>query len=98
MPDLPSKNGGGHTASDSTPDEHVQGKRELGLGENVSGVTLAKFDIDDDEELIGLPPTGSGFAHTDVIISLDMKVTWKNTGRSAYLSTVTATLNLRVKS
>lgn len=24
MPDLPSKNGGGHTASDSTPDEHVQ--------------------------------------------------------------------------
>lgn len=24
MPDLPSKNGGGHTASESTPDEYVQ--------------------------------------------------------------------------
>lgn len=48
-----------------------------------------------------LPPTGagihrpllpmadyefeSGFAHTDIIISLDMTVTWKNTGRSAHL-------------
>ena len=62
---------------------------------------MTKFDVDDDEGLIDLPPTGagihrpllpmadyefeSGFAHTDIIISLDMTVTWKNTGRSAHL-------------